>query len=487
MTKQSKSQWDFGGELFPRESQASAQTAAAAAPSAPPQPARKVLSVSELTSQVRRLLEQHVGTIWVTGEVTNLRAQSSGHMYFTLKDAGSQLSCVLFRSEAVAHRELLQDGQKLLLQGDVTVYEARGQYQLIVRAVELQGTGALQIAFEKLKQKLAAEGLFAPERKRALPDYPQRIGLVTSPTGAAIRDVLHVIRRRNPSLEIILAPCRVQGDGAAREIAAAIRLLNEFSSSRRQEAPTSSAEISQSLLTSAATTALDLILITRGGGSLEDLWAFNEEIVARAIFESTLPVVSAVGHEIDFTISDFVADLRAATPSAAAEIITEGVFSSCEFVGNAADRLRQLAGQQLAGKTDQLSNITHRLSRVHPRRRFNDWLQRLDDLHIGLLRCAKNGTRQQLSAYRNLSERLSRVRPAQLLKQRRELFEQEFARLSEQMKHQLRERQNHADALHDRLQCSARSKSSRAVIPSPPTPRLEKCCATRQPSKPGNA
>src|ERR1700690_3692570 len=204
-----KSQWDFG-ELFPAE-----QT-------------RKVLSVSELTAQVKRLLEKSVGQIWVTGEVTNLRAQSSGHMYFTLKDAGAQLSCVLFSREQVTHRELLADGQKVLLQGDVTVYEARGQYQLIVRAVELQGVGALQIQFEKLKQKLAAEGLFAPERKRALPKYPQRIGLVTSPTGAAIRDVLHRGERRNPAPEIILAPCRVQGQGAAEEIAEAIRLLNEF-------------------------------------------------------------------------------------------------------------------------------------------------------------------------------------------------------------------------------------------------------------------
>src|SRR5581483_9726164 len=183
MARPSKSQWDFG-ELFPTEE------------------FRKVQSVSEVTAQIRRLLEQNVGSIWVTGEVTNFRAQSSGHMYFTLKDAGAQLSCVLFRSEPVAHRDLLQDGQKVLLQGDVTVYEARGQYQMIVRAVELQGVGALQIAFEKLKQKLAAEGLFAPERKRALAKYPQRIGLVTSPTGAAIRDLLHVIQRRNPGLEI---------------------------------------------------------------------------------------------------------------------------------------------------------------------------------------------------------------------------------------------------------------------------------------------
>ena len=221
MTK-SKSQWDFG-ELFPTEQKRLRGEAAASSPQA-----RKVLSVSELTAQVKRLLEKSVGQVWVTGEVTNLRAQSSGHMYFTLKDAGAQLSCVLFSREKVSHRELLADGQKVLLQGDVTVYEARGQYQLIVRAVELQGVGALQIAFEKLKQKLAAEGLFAPERKRPLPKYPQRIGLVTSPTGAAIRDVLHVVQRRNPGLEIILAPCRVQGEGAAEEIAAAIRLLNEF-------------------------------------------------------------------------------------------------------------------------------------------------------------------------------------------------------------------------------------------------------------------
>src|SRR5208282_4578710 len=231
-----KSQWDFG-ELFPPSPGSFGATS-------PTGQARRVLSVSELTAQVRSLLEKHIGSIWVTGEVTNLRAQSSGHIYFTLKDAASQLNCVLFSRDKVPHRGLLADGQKVLLQGDVTVYEARGQYQLIVRALELQGVGALQIAFEKLKQQLAAEGLFAPERKRPLPKYPQRIGLVTSPTGAAIRDVLHVVQRRNPALEIILAPCRVQGDGAAEEIAAAIRLLNEFSSrsSRREEAQIEKAE-----------------------------------------------------------------------------------------------------------------------------------------------------------------------------------------------------------------------------------------------------
>jgi exodeoxyribonuclease VII large subunit len=394
MAKPTKSQWDFG-ELFPKEE------------------LRRVLTVSELTTQVKRLLEKSVGQVWVGGEVTNLRVQSSGHAYFSLKDAGAQLSCVLFRGTAAAARDLLADGQKVLLQGDLTVYEARGQYQLIVRAVELQGIGALQAAFEKLKQKLAAGGLFAPERKRPLPAYPQRIGLVTSPTGAAIRDVLHVVQRRNPGLEIVLVPCRVQGDGAAAEIAAAIRLLNEWSASSPAGQP-----------------QLNLILITRGGGSLEDLWAFNEEIVARAIFESTLPVVSAIGHEIDFTISDFVADFRAATPSAAAEIITEGVFASREFVAGAPERLRARLRRRLAAAVDELAQWHGRLARRHPRRRLDDALLRLDDLQAGLLRCVKSATRDRTTALQHLTGRFLRVRPALALKLRRERLRQVVRQLN---------------------------------------------------------
>jgi exodeoxyribonuclease VII large subunit len=280
--------------------------------------------------------------------------------------------------------------------------------------VELQGVGALQIAFEKLKQKLAAEGLFAPERKRPLPEYPQRIGLVTSPTGAAIRDVLHVVQRRNPSLEIILVPCRVQGDGAAAEIVKAVRLLNEF----------------QSKVTAGETT-LDLILVTRGGGSLEDLWAFNEEIVARAIFESALPVVSAIGHEIDFTIADFVADMRAATPSAAAEIITEGVFASREFVGDAPDLLRRALRRGMDSAVENFDAIAGRLTRLHPRRRLDESLQRLDDLQSGLSRCTKQGVNERGVAWRNLATRLRQVRPKQLLKQRRESLKASQRRLRE--------------------------------------------------------
>jgi exodeoxyribonuclease VII large subunit len=421
MPKPAKSQWDFG-ELFPPESLAAQ---------------RKVLSVSDLTRQIKRLLEQQVGEVWVTGEVTNLRLQSSGHAYFTLKDASAQLSCVLFRGEAQVDRSLLQDGRKVTLQGEVTVYEPRGQYQLRVTQVEVQGIGALQAAFEKLKQKLKAEGLFATERKRPLPPYPQRIGLVTSPTGAAIRDVLHVVERRNPALEIILVPCRVQGEGAAPEIAAAIQLLNEFNAAQ--------------VAMGDREMGLDLILVTRGGGSLEDLWAFNEEVVARAIFDSALPVVSAVGHEIDFTIGDFVADLRAATPSAAAEIITEGVFASGQFLAEASQRIRQLARQQLDDKHYVLTQTAERLARVHPRRRLNDWLQRLDDAQAALLRCVKQGARQQRLSWQNLCDRLARVRPKLLLRQKYEAFGQLERRLHEQARLKLEARQSVLDALEARL------------------------------------
>jgi exodeoxyribonuclease VII large subunit len=398
VSKPAKSQWDFG-ELFP------------------PAETRKVLSVGELTSDIKRLLEKQIGSVWVSGEITNLRAQSSGHVYFTLKDAAAQLSCVLFRGTPAAQRQLLADGQKVLLQGDVTVYEARGQYQLIVRAVELQGVGALQAAFEKLKQKLAAEGLFAPERKRPLPRCPQRIGLVTSPTGAAIRDVLHVVQRRNPALEIILVACRVQGDGAAAEIAEAIKTLNRYSVGADPLQPIN------------ASTHLDVILVTRGGGSLEDLWAFNEEIVARAIYESALPVVTAVGHEIDFSIADFVADLRAATPSVAAEIITEGVFSSLEFVQDAPSRLRQLARRNWEHKADDFGALAARLARLHPRRRLEEAYQRLDDLQSGLLRSLKHTARARGQVLQSLAGRFLRAKPSCRLPLRREALRQLERRL----------------------------------------------------------
>ncbi len=419
MPRQTASQWDFG-ELFP------------------PGPPRRVLSVIELTRQVKRLLEAQVGAVWVSGEISNLRVQSSGHVYFTLKDAEAQLACVLFRGAVPAgQRELLADGRKVLLQGELTVYEPRGLYQLVVSAVELQGLGALQLAFERLKQKLAAEGLFAPERKRPLPPLPERIGLVTSPTGAAIRDVLHVIQRRQPWLEIVFAPCRVQGDGAALEIAAAIRRLNACNAARTAAGP--------------GRKYLDLILVTRGGGSLEDLWAFNEEVVARAIFESALPVVSAVGHEIDFTISDFVADCRAATPSAAAELITAGAVAAREQVAEARTRLPRLARRHHAAFAADLQGLRDRLRRAHPRTRLQVGWQRLDDLRAGLTRTAQVALRSARARWELLRSAWTRAHPAARVQARRIELERWQRRLRELVGRQFQDRQTRLVRLRERL------------------------------------
>jgi exodeoxyribonuclease VII large subunit len=413
MPRPSTSPWDFGGELFPKEA------------------TRRVFSVSELTADIRRLLERSLGQLWVAGEITNCRAQSSGHVYFTLKDAGAQISAVLFRGDSVANRQALQDGQKVILKGELSVYEPRGQYQLHVLAIEPQGVGALQAAFEKLKQKLAAEGLFATERKRPLPRYPQRIGLVTTPTGAALRDVLRAVQRRHPALDIIIAPCAVQGAGAAGEIAAALAMLNEWTLRAGQK--------------------LDAILLTRGGGSLEDLWAFNEEIVARAIVQSAVPVVSAVGHEIDFTISDLAADLRAATPTAGAEILTEGAFAARRWLAEVQGRMGEAARRRAASEQRHLGQLLQRLRASHPRRQMNRPLQRLDELQSELGRCIRRGLQQRQLAARNLGLRLGRLRPSRLLTQRRERLVQQQERLREQARNCLRLLRQQREDLATRL------------------------------------
>ena len=265
----------------------------------------RVFTVSELTRSIRGTLETKFGSVWVQGEISNYKLHPSGHQYFTLKDQRAQISCVIWRDTIAPPRHALVDGAQVQVYGTVTVYETRGQYQLSVQILQPRGVGLLQAKFEALKRKLEAEGLFAPERKRLLPKFPRRIGIVTSPSGAAIRDILNVLSRRAPWLQILINPVRVQGTGAAQEIAVAIREL---------------------ALPNKAFASVDLIVITRGGGSMEDLWEFNEEIVARAIFHSAVPIVSAIGHEIDFTISDFVADLRAPTPSAAAELIVPDII-----------------------------------------------------------------------------------------------------------------------------------------------------------------
>jgi len=268
------------------------------------QQASRVFTVSELTRSIRGTLEAKFGAVWVQGEISNYKLHPSGHQYFTLKDQRTQIACVIWRDTIAPLRQPLVDGTQVQVYGTVTVYETRGQYQLSVQVLQPRGVGLLQAKFEALKRKLEAEGLFAPERKRPLPKFPRRIGIITSPGGAAIRDMLNVLRRRAPWLQILIDPVRVQGTGAAQEIAVAIREL---------------------AMPNVNWQPLDLIVVTRGGGSIEDLREFNEEIVARAIFHSAVPIVSAVGHEIDFTICDFVADLRAPTPSAAAELIVPDI------------------------------------------------------------------------------------------------------------------------------------------------------------------
>jgi len=259
-------------------------------------PERKVWSVSELTAHIRDVLAAQFSNLWVEGEVSNYHAAQSGHLYFTLKDAKSQVRCVCFRNQALRMKFRPEDGLKVTVRGSISVYEPRGEYQIYVEHIEPVGLGALQLAFEQLKKRLEAEGLFDEARKKPLPMLPRRIGVITSPKGAAVRDIIRILRRRFPNLHLIVHPVRVQGEGAAEDIVAALKYFD------RQR----SAEV---------------ILLARGGGSLEDLWAFNEEIVARAIAACAIPVVSGVGHETDFTIADFVADVRASTPSAAAEIV----------------------------------------------------------------------------------------------------------------------------------------------------------------------
>jgi len=302
----------------------------------------RVLTVSELTRSIRSALETKFGAVWVQGEVSNYKAHSNGHQYFTLKDARTQIACVIWRDAMAPLREPLADGARIQIFGAVSVYEARGQYQIAVQIVQPFGRGALQAKFEALKRKLDAEGLFATERKRSLPKFPRRIGIVTSPSGAAIRDLLNILQRRAPWLQILINPVRVQGAGAAQEIAVAIR---ELAMPNESFAP------------------VDLIVVARGGGSMEDLWEFNEEIVARTVVSINVPVVSAVGHEVDFTICDFVADLRAPTPSAAAELIVPdtvdlrrridslaGTLGKClrNFVEHQKTRLRFLSERALA-------------------------------------------------------------------------------------------------------------------------------------------
>ncbi|HET9857455.1 MAG TPA: exodeoxyribonuclease VII large subunit [Chthoniobacterales bacterium] len=358
----------------------------------------KVLSVSELTRSIRGTLETKFGAVWVQGEVSNYKLHPSGHQYFTLKDARAQIACVIFRNTMAPLRQPLADGAQVQIYANVTVFEARGQYQLSVQIIQPRGLGVLQAKFEALKRKLEADGLFDPARKRVLPKFPKRIGIVTSPSGAAIRDILNVLRRRAPWLQILISPVRVQGTGAAQEIAVAIREL---------------AKPNENFA------AVDLIVVTRGGGSMEDLWEFNEEIVARTIADATVPIVSAIGHEIDFTICDFVADLRAPTPSAAAELIVPDIVDlrrqmdvSARGLGRELlnrmrdaqqrlDHAREILRRSLAHKIDNYRRgLSHALATLQARspvrelmlrrNRFGDLQRRFTELPLRALENARH-------------------------------------------------------------------------------------------------
>ena len=299
---------------------------------------RAVLTVSELTRRLQETLEERFPAVWIEGEISNYRLYGSGHAYFTLKDADSQIRAVLFRNRGRRIKFEPADGLHVMAFGSIEVYPQRGEYQLVIELLEPKGLGALQLAFEQLKARLQAEGLFDQARKRELPRFPRKIGIVTSPSGAAIRDMLRVIGRRFGELHIVIAPCRVQGDGAAEEIAQGLRDLNALG-------------------------GVDIIIVGRGGGSLEDLWAFNEEAVARAIAASKVPVVSAVGHEVDFTISDFVADLRAPTPSAAAELVVREKQAVVDSLVQLRARLERFAARPLRDLERRVDELTTRLRR----------------------------------------------------------------------------------------------------------------------------
>lgn len=360
-----------------------------------------ILTVSRLTSLLKDLIEENFSHVWVEGEVSNLATPASGHLYFTLKDRDAMLRCVMFRSSSKALKFQPEEGMALILRGRLSVYDQRGEYQLVVEYAEPKGIGALQAAFMQLKERLAGEGLFDESHKLPLPRMPQRVGVVTSVSGAAIHDILTVMGRRHAGVSILIHPVRVQGEGAAAEIAAAIENLNRLK-------------------------AADVLIVGRGGGSLEDLWAFNEEIVARAVYHSRIPIISAVGHETDWSICDYVADLRAATPSAAAEMVCVAREELVNQLDSLTHRMHQAIAVQMRVRAQNLSALRRALH--DPTRLMGHLVQRVDDLSERLDRALHNlmaRRREQLSRY---EQHLSSLHPALRISRLR----QELLLLSEQ-------------------------------------------------------
>ncbi len=396
-----------------------------------PLSARRIWPVRDLVSSLRERIEKDYGDIWVEGEISNYRPAPSGHVYFTLKDADAQLPVVLFRRQAVLLRFRPEDGLHVLVRGRLSIYEQRGQMQLVAETMEPVGAGSLQLAFEQLKERLRAEGLFDPARKRPLPAFPRTVAIVTSPAGAVLRDFLNIVARRHSGLNVLLVPVSVQGDSAPAEIETALAHLNEADA--------------------AGAALADLVLLARGGGPLEDLAAFNSERVARAIASSSLPVVSAVGHETDFTIADFVADLRAPTPSAAAELITEAQHRIGEDLAALLHRLERAARfhilharQRLAGLS--ISRAESRIFVLLQRR-----AQRLDDLNSRLESAAQSLLRRLRDHAANLAAAVLRHDPREALARTRERLRVSAVRLVQALEHTLQRAAGHAGVLEARL------------------------------------
>ncbi|HXI78394.1 MAG TPA: exodeoxyribonuclease VII large subunit [Steroidobacteraceae bacterium] len=356
----------------------------------PARPERDVYSVSRLNREVRVLLERGFGSLWLEAEISNFARPSSGHWYFSLKDAAAQVRCAMFRQRNMLCAFTARDGQKVLVRARIGLYEPRGEYQLIVDHMEDAGLGALKRQFEELSAKLAAEGLFGVERKRPLPGLPKRIGIVTSPTGAAVRDILHVLARRFPAAAVLVYPVPVQGAQAAAEIIAALQTAG-----RRAEC--------------------DVLILARGGGSLEDLWAFNDERLARAIVASPIPVITGIGHEIDFTIADFAADVRAPTPSAAAELVVPDAEEWRNAFAQLGARLQRGVRRRLQEHGERLRWLTGRAALASPVARLSARAQRLDELEQCLVRAVRRRLEGHRERLRWLTGRAAQVSPANRL------------------------------------------------------------------------
>ena len=387
---------------------------------------RVVCTVGELAMRIKAHLEDQFPAVWVEGEISNLRTPSSGHAYFTLKDDTAQLRCVLFRGRGRRVAFQPEDGMQVLAFGGLDVYLARGEYQLVVELLEPKGVGALQLAFEQLKRRLEAEGLFDAARKRPLPPFPRTIGIVTSPTGAAIRDMLHVIDRRFADLRILITPVRVQGEEAPGEIVAALRDLQ-------------------------AVEDLDVIIVGRGGGSIEDLWAFNDERVARAIAGCRVPVISGVGHETDFTIADFVADLRAPTPSAAAEVVLQEKLQVARALVGLYEALKQAMASRLERDRERVEVLGKRRVLTDAARALRDLFRRVDELTSHLTRAVRGSERQathRLSLARNA---LRSLNPVARIANGTVLLAQLRGRLASAAVHSVKVSQHRFDAAVGRL------------------------------------